>query len=128
MVLTRRLTLPVWSLTLVAAFAALGGGLATYVRTSGYGVPTPLTGTVTAVNDDATAVGFRPDGQTGDGYGLEIGTRYWVDRDGRTFGGDTTPGCLQPGTFGQRVQLGVVSIRRGSPGPDKLVVWVRCLA
>jgi hypothetical protein len=128
MSLGRPLAVPLWLLACLVAVGAGLGGVAVYVSTDHYGVPVATTGTVTAVNQDSTAIGFTADGGNRTGEGMAITTHFWIDRDGKSYGGDTAPACLQPLTHGQRVELGVLDIRGHGPGPAKLIVWVRCLA
>jgi len=82
-------------------------------------------GYTTAVNQDGTAIGLElgPDGPV-KSYG--IAGAFW-----RETGGSWNahgPTCLEPGTSGQRVRLGVAEVEpaKGAPGRD-VVVWLECL-
>lgn len=105
-----------------------------------------VTGTVTAVNDDATAIGFDDDGGRPEGVGMTAATTR-LDGCGVArrrhdpgmpaagsygqrvaIGERRHQGRLQPGSYGQRIEAGVLNVRGAGLYPHKLVAWVRCLA
>jgi hypothetical protein len=138
--------LPPLALMLATLVASLTLGRALW---PGAATPRVVQGTITAVSGDRTAIGFMPDGHrdpdpppslleglTDLRYGFrntftgyEVGGVPWADAQGAWYGG-TPPACLvPPGTNGQRVELGLVSVRPsadGRPG-GVVVVWLRCL-
>ncbi|MGC5285560.1 hypothetical protein [Micromonospora sp. DT231] len=126
--LSRSLRVPVWALLLMVVAGVLLGGAATWGMTADNGKPAIVQGTVTAVNSDGTAIGFTADGGDRDGEGLPLVADIpWTDAAGETYGG-TRPTCLAPGSFGQRVELGILTIRDSGHGPSRVVVWAHCLA
>jgi hypothetical protein len=129
--LKRRVSLPVWLLSLVlvavAALAATGGWWATARRTS----PTfKLRGVVNGVSQDGRAFAFRADGEPGTGgTGYLYGGSLWTDSHGGRHAGDM-PACLVPSsTRERRVELGVVDVRGRAWGGDgsQIVAWIHCL-
>lgn len=123
--LRRRVVLPVWLLLLLlVASAGTGTGTALW-----YGhvrwAPMVVTGTVTAVNADVSAIGLRVDGWSydtpDDGQGMDLVAHvFWTDAQGRSFAG-MTPTCMSPGSSGQRVEVRLT--HRGGP-----IDWVHCLS
>jgi hypothetical protein len=114
----------------------------------GAATPRVVRGTITAVGADQAAIGFMPDGHrdpdpppslrehlTDLRYGFRntftgyaVGGVPWADADG-TWHQGTAPACLVAQTSGQRVELGLVSVRPGANGRPGgvVVVWLRCL-
>lgn len=131
----RSVTVTLPRLALLVLASMLVGVAATWAVTHDRGVPRAVRGTVTAVNFDETAIGFSPDDPEGSGIRkgesmILSGALYWRDRAGSLHGNGVPP-CLQHGSHGQRVELGVVQLHRGSgshPAPTMIVVWARCLS
>jgi hypothetical protein len=137
--------LPPLPLTLAVLVASLTLGRALW---PGPATPRVVRGTITAVTADHMAIGFMPDGHrdpdpppslrerltdmrygfhnTVNGYSIRDAP--WADADGAWHQG-TAPACLVPETGGQRVELGLVSVRPGAEGRPGgvVVVWLRCL-
>lgn len=133
---TRSITITLPGLAFLMLVSVLVGAAVTWEVTHDRGVPQAVRGTIAGVNQDVTAIAFRPDGPAGshlsDGGGesMILTTDItWTDTDGTRYGG-SHPACLLPGSHGQRVELGIVEIHHGNdspPAPSKIVVSVRCL-
>jgi hypothetical protein len=77
------------------------------------------------VNEEGTAIGLSPDGET-PGSGYVIAGAMW--REGTGPWHDTFPTCLEPLTSGQEVRLGVLHVRPQGEAPGRpVVVWLECL-
>jgi hypothetical protein len=78
-----------------------------------------------SVNEEGTAIGLSPDGET-PGNGYTVAGALWREQDGSWH--DTFPTCLEPLTVGQRVRLGVLDARPQGEAPGRaVVVWLECL-
>ena len=124
------------------ALAALLAGLligvvVTYFATSDRGVPTVAQGTVRGVatdspGGDVKAIAFRFDGHDyatpGEGESVPVVADVpWTDAAGNDYGG-SRPACLADDRYGQRVELGVLTVRGQGEWSSRLVVWVHCLS
>jgi hypothetical protein len=124
-------------LLIVLVLGAVIGAVATYYMASGRGVPTVVQGTVSAVaadsdDGDVTAIAIRFDGHDyltpGEGESVPVVANLpWTDATGKNFAGGR-PVCLAPGTYGQRVEVGVLDVRGEGAWDSRLVVWVHCLS
>lgn len=133
----RAVTITLPALAVLMLVSTLLGAAATWAATRDRGVPQIVRGTVIAVNHDGTSIGFHPDDpegshqRDGEGEGLVLaGQLTWTDTDGSQHLNGVPP-CLQPGSHGQRVELGIVELRQGSDSPPawtRIVVWARCLS
>jgi hypothetical protein len=84
-----------------------------------------IEGYTTDVNQAGTAIGLasEPDGP---GKGYSIAGAFWREAGGpwHTSG----PTCLNPGTSGQRVRMGVVEAEPKMEAPGReVIVWLECL-
>ncbi|MEV0839378.1 hypothetical protein AB0I55_07435 [Actinocatenispora sera] len=92
-------------------------------------VPHPVTGTVTAVDEDGTALGFRADDEPHGGTtGYALGPVDWIDSSGTTHLAGTHPSCLAPLSHGQHVELWLLDVRDANAGPRQVITRVRCLS
>ncbi|KAB1914075.1 hypothetical protein [Micromonospora sp. AMSO31t] len=125
--LSRSLRVPIWVLLIMIVASASVGSAVAWGVARDKGAPAVIPGTVTGVNSDGTAIGFTADGGDRDGEGLALVADIpWTDAAGEDHGG-VRPSCLAPGSFGQRVELGILEFSNNH-GPSKVVVWVHCLA
>jgi hypothetical protein len=77
------------------------------------------------VNQEGTAIGLSPDGET-PGTGYVVAGALWREEDGPWH--DTFPTCLEPLGTDQRVRLGVLQARPHGEFPGRpVVVWLECL-
>ena len=77
------------------------------------------------VNQDGTAIGLSPDGET-PGTGYVVAGAMWRKLSGPWR--DTFPTCLEPLVTGQRIRLGVLEARPQGEAPGRpVVVWLECL-
>lgn len=131
-VLTGRLRrpggVPVWLLVVVLVLGlALGVG-GSWLMLRGHGVPVRVVGTVTAVNQQFTALGVRFDDRTYatryDGESVTVvGDVPWTDAQGSGYSG-SRPACLVD-AHRQRVAFDVLDV----PGTwVRYVVAVHCLS
>lgn len=78
-----------------------------------------------SVNEEGTAIGLSPDGET-PGASYVVAGALWREQDGSWH--DTFPTCLEPLSTGQRVRLGVLDARPQGEAPGRaVVVWLECL-
>jgi hypothetical protein len=96
MSLGRPLAVPLWLLACLVAVGAGLGGVAVYVSTDHYGVPVATTGTVTAVNQDSTAIGFTADGGNRTGEGMAITTHFGSTGTARATAATRPPHAFSP--------------------------------
>jgi hypothetical protein len=77
------------------------------------------------VNQEGTAVGLSPDGET-PGTGYVIAGALWREEGGSWH--DTFPTCLEALGTDQKVRLGVLQARPQDEFPGRpVVVWLECL-
>ncbi len=77
------------------------------------------------VNQEGTAIGLSPDGET-PGTGYTVAGAMWREQTGSWH--DTFPTCLEPLAADQRVRLGVLHTRPQGEAPGRpVVVWLECL-
>ena len=77
------------------------------------------------VNQEGTAIGLSPDGET-PGTGYVVAGALWREADGPWH--DTLPTCLEPLGTDQRVRLGILRARPQGEFPGRpVVVWLECL-
>ena len=114
---------------LVAALAVAAGVWVGH-RDQGGVTARHVRGVTVAVGNDGTAVGLARDGER-EGRGYDIGGVPWQDcstvcgpwNDG------PAPSCVPNLSSGQRIELGVVTIRPEDDSPGGVrVVWLRCLS
>jgi hypothetical protein len=78
-----------------------------------------------SVNEEGTAIGLSPDGET-PGTSYVVAGAMWREQSGPWH--DTFPTCLEPLATGQRVRLGVLDARPQGEAPGRpVVVWLECL-
>ena len=78
-----------------------------------------------SVNEEGTAIGLSPDGET-PGSGYVVAGAMWREQDGPRH--DTFPTCLEPLITGQKVRLGVLEAPPQGEAPGRpVVVWLECL-
>jgi hypothetical protein len=78
-----------------------------------------------SVNEEGTAIGLSPDGET-PGASYVVAGALWREQSGPWH--DTFPTCLEPLVIGQRVRLGVLDARPQGEAPGRpVVVWLECL-
>ena len=77
------------------------------------------------VNEEGTAIGLSPDGET-PGSGYVVGGATWREPAGAWH--DTFPTCLDPLGSSQKVRLGVLDAPAQGQAPGRpVVVWLECL-
>jgi hypothetical protein len=77
------------------------------------------------VNQEGTAIGLSPDGET-PGPGYVVAGAMWREQSGSWQ--DTFPVCLDPLGTSQRVRLGVLHASPHGSAPGRpVVVWLECL-
>jgi len=78
-----------------------------------------------SVNQEGTAIGLSPDGDT-PGTSYTVAGAVWREQDGPWH--DTFPTCLEPLVAEQRVRMGVLEARPQGEAPGRpVVVWLECL-
>ena len=123
----RRLDLSPVRLVVLILVAVMVGGGSTWLLMRRRGTVVVVTGTVTAVDSDVSALGVRFDDRTyqvpGDGEGVAVvGGVMWTAADGRSYGG-SRPSCLTE-AHGQRVGFEVFDVAGTNV---RYVVGVHCL-
>lgn len=77
------------------------------------------------VNEEGTAIGLSPDGET-PGESYIVAGAMWREQSGPWH--DTFPTCLDPLITDQRVRMGVLEARPQGDAPGRpVVVWLECL-
>ena len=77
------------------------------------------------VNQEGTAVGLSPDGET-PGSSYVVAGAMW--REGAGSWQDTYPTCLEPLADDQSLRMGVIDVGPQGGGPGRqVVVWLECL-
>ena len=78
-----------------------------------------------SVNEEGTAIGLSPDGET-PGISYIVAGAMWREKSGPWH--DTFPTCLEPLITGQKVRLGILDARPAGEAPGRpVVVWLECL-
>ena len=123
----RVVSLPVMLWVVVVLIGAFLGGYLLFRATGSGGSTLTVQGVVTSVSDDGKTAVFRQDSVAGPGETVRIDVTTWIDAGGKHIVGNK-PACLQPGSLGQRIELGVIDLPSLGNGPSKIVVWVHCLS
>lgn len=88
--------------------------------------PRVVEGQVTAVSDDAEGISLAIEGEENTTSYVVAGA-FW-QRDGLPWQ-DSFPTCIESGSVGQQVRLGVVDVAETDDAPGRtVVVWVQCLS
>ncbi|MCI0440893.1 MAG: hypothetical protein L0177_17440 [Chloroflexi bacterium] len=117
-----------FTIAIVASFVlGIAGGAAIVFALGPFGDAEVevVEGVVTAVNDDASAIGVVVrEGE--DAVGFDILGAMWR-RDALPWN-QTFPTCITAGATGQNVRLGVVDVAATDRAPAaQVVVWLECL-
>ena len=114
-------------ITVIAAFlvGVAIGVLVTWIVGLADGAQIQVMEGYASVNEEGTAIGLSPDGET-PGTGYTVAGALWREQDGSWH--DTFPTCLEPLSTGQKVRLGVMDARPQGEAPGRsVVVWLECL-
>jgi hypothetical protein len=112
----------------VIAAALIGvtvGALVTWAVGLGDGTQIEVLEGYAWVNEEGTAIGLSPDGDT-PGPGYVVAGAMWREQ-GEPWN-DTFPTCLEPLATSQRVRMGVLQAPAEGEAPGRpVVVWLECL-